>query len=130
MRSDTRPPGTGVSPGPAENSMIWLLEDDDNIRKLLRFSLERERYPVREFADPSSFWEGLRSEIPELIFLDILLPEENGFHILERLRQTEETARIPVIVLTANAIEGVRDRFVLQAHLCSSLCSRAANSTW
>ena len=88
--------------------MIWLLEDDDNIRKLLRFSLERERYPVREFADPSSFWEGLRSEIPELIFLDILLPEENGFHILERLRQTEETARIPVIVLTA--MDGEYDR--------------------
>ncbi len=85
--------------------MIYLVEDDDNIRKLVSYALEKEGYGVRGFAAPKEFWEGIKEEAPELVLLDIMLPGEDGLTILRRLRGSVETEQIPVIMLTAKGSE-------------------------
>lgn len=85
--------------------MIYLVEDDDNIRKLVCYALEKEGYTVKGFSNPSCFWENLKSEIPTLILLDIMLPEEDGLSILQKLQKSEITKNIPVVMLTAKGSE-------------------------
>jgi DNA-binding response OmpR family regulator len=81
--------------------MIYLLEDDDSIRKLVIYALESQGYQARGFSLPGEFWEAMRQSIPDLVLLDIMLPQEDGLSILSRLRAGETTARLPVIMLTA-----------------------------
>lgn len=85
--------------------MIYLLEDDEAIRKLLDYTLKTQGYESKSFAFPSEFWKSLRKEKPELVLLDIMLPEEDGISVLKKLRQSSETCGIPVIMLTAKDTE-------------------------
>lgn len=85
--------------------MIYFIEDDDNIRKLVCYALEKEGYAVKGYGLPSEFWQGLKSEKPELILLDIMLPEEDGLSILEKLQADENTKNIPVVMITARGSE-------------------------
>lgn len=85
--------------------MIYVLEDDDSIRKLIVYALESQGYQAAGFPDPSAFWDALRREIPSLVLLDIMLPQEDGLCILSKLRKNEQTSRIPVIMLTAKNTE-------------------------
>ena len=85
--------------------MIYLVEDDDNIRKLVSYALNKEGFEIRGFSCPIDFWEQLNTEIPELILLDIMLPEEDGLSILGKIRENIKTAEIPVIMLTAKGSE-------------------------
>lgn len=85
--------------------MICLLEDDDNIRKLVCYALSREGYTVNGFSHPKDFWKGIKIEKPRLILLDIMLPDEDGLNILKRLQSMEDTKNIPVIMLTAKGSE-------------------------
>lgn len=81
--------------------MIYLLEDDDNIRKLINYALNSKNLKCRDFSTPSLFWEAFEKEKPELLLLDIMLPEENGITILKKIRENQETSSIPVIMTTA-----------------------------
>ncbi len=83
--------------------MIYLVEDDDNIRKLVCYALSKEGYEVKGFAYPSEFWTAFEDFRPKLIMLDIMLPEEDGLSILKKLRTNEYD--IPVIMLTAKGSE-------------------------
>ena len=85
--------------------MIYFIEDDANIRKLICYALEKEGYAVKGYGLPSEFWQGLKSEKPELILLDIMLPEEDGLSILEKLQADENTKNIPVVMITARGSE-------------------------
>lgn len=85
--------------------MIYLLEDDDNIRKLVVYALETQGFKATGFATPHEFFDAMAVELPELLLLDIMLPEMDGMTILQQLRHTEKTARIPVIMLTAKNTE-------------------------
>lgn len=85
--------------------MIYFIEDDANIRKLVCYALEKEGYSVKGYGLPSEFWQGLKSEKPELILLDIMLPEEDGLSILEKLQADENTKNIPVVMITARGSE-------------------------
>ncbi len=85
--------------------MIYMLEDDDNIRKLVSYALGREDYDVRGFDTPRRFWDALGAAAPELVLLDIMLPGEDGLSILKKLRENPSTADIPVIMLTAKGSE-------------------------
>lgn len=85
--------------------MIYLLEDDDNIRKLVCYALEKEGYSVKGFEKPCGFWEEIKQELPQLILLDIMLPDEDGLSILQKLQNAEKTKNIPVIMLTAKDSE-------------------------
>lgn len=84
--------------------MIYLLEDDDSIRKLVDYTLKSQNYQTESFALPSEFWKAMVKK-PDLILLDIMLPEEDGISILKKLRENKETAGIPVIMLTAKDSE-------------------------
>ena len=85
--------------------MIYLLEDDDSIRKLVVCTLESQGYKAEGFARPSAFWRAVETCTPELVLLDIMLPEEDGLSILRRLRASGSTKNIPVIMLTAKNTE-------------------------
>lgn len=85
--------------------MIYLLEDDDSIRKLVIYGLESQGYEAQGFELPSKFWKAMTRQQPELILLDIMLPEEDGLSILKRLRSASATKKIPVIMLTAKNTE-------------------------
>lgn len=85
--------------------MICLVEDDDNIRKLVSYALSKEGFEVQGYSAPKEFWEGLDAGLPELILLDIMLPEEDGLSILGKLKKRAETEHIPVIMLTAKGSE-------------------------
>ncbi len=85
--------------------MIYLLEDDDGIRELLVYTLNSQGMPAQGFARPSLFWSALNQSLPELILLDIMLPEEDGFSVLKRLRSAPATSSIPIMMLTAKGTE-------------------------
>jgi two-component system alkaline phosphatase synthesis response regulator PhoP len=85
--------------------MIYLLEDDDNIRNFVLYALNNSGLPARGFEHPSLFWEAVRQQIPRLVLLDIMLPDEDGLQILKKLREKTETKKLPVIMLTAKGTE-------------------------
>ncbi len=85
--------------------MICIIEDDDNIRKLVCYALSKEGYEIKGFDKPSEFWEELNKNIPELILLDIMLPEQDGLSILKNLRENKKYEDISVIMLTAKTSE-------------------------
>ena len=85
--------------------MIYVLEDDDSIRKLVVYALESQGYQAEGFPAPSDFWEALKQSLPELVLLDIMLPQEDGLSVLSKLRKAEQTAKLPVIMLTAKNTE-------------------------
>ena len=84
--------------------MIYLLEDDDSIRDLVMYTLSTQGMEVQGFDRPSKFWEAM-AELPSLVLLDIMLPEEDGVSVLKKLRSAPRTARLPVIMLTAKSTE-------------------------
>lgn len=85
--------------------MIYLLEDDGSIRKLVEYALNSSGLETRGFERPSDFWRELDRTMPGLVILDIMLPEEDGLEILGKLRARADTARLPVIMLTARGTE-------------------------
>ena len=85
--------------------MIYLLEDDGSIRNFIVYALNNMNLEARGFERPSEFWEAMREELPRLVLLDIMLPEQDGLEILKLLREKQETARLPIILLTAKGTE-------------------------
>ena len=85
--------------------MIYVLEDDENIRELIIYTLNGQNMQARGFGLPSEFWKAIQEKTPSLVLLDIMLPEEDGFSILQKLRAAPATRRLPVIMLTAKGSE-------------------------
>lgn len=85
--------------------MIYLVEDDNAIRELVTYTLNSTGLQSRGFADSAGFWEALKTEMPSLIMLDIMLPGEDGLAILRKLRADPRTETIPVMMLTAKGTE-------------------------
>ena len=85
--------------------MIYFVEDDSNIRELVVYTLNSTGFEATGFARPSEFWQAIKKEVPALVLLDIMLPEEDGLSILKKLRSDSDTACVPVIILTAKADE-------------------------
>lgn len=85
--------------------MIYLLEDDDSIRKLVIYTLGSQGFEARGFERPSLFWQAVESAVPELVLLDIMLPEEDGLAVLKKLRCRGDMGAVPVIMLTAKDSE-------------------------
>ena len=81
--------------------MIYFLEDDNNIRNFVIYALNNTGLSATGFGTPSEFWEAMKTEKPELLLLDIMLPEEDGISILKKLRSKSDTKDLPVIMLTA-----------------------------
>ncbi|MCI7657378.1 response regulator transcription factor [Anaerotignum sp.] len=85
--------------------MIYLVEDDNSIRELVAYTFNTAGLEAEGFDRPSLFWEALEKRKPDLVLLDIMLPEEDGIQILQKLRQREDTKKLPVIMLTAKGSE-------------------------
>ena len=85
--------------------MIYLLEDDANIRNLVEYALASSGLEAQGFERPSAFWKALDRAVPQLLLLDIMLPEEDGLEVLKKLRARRGTERLPVILLTAKGTE-------------------------
>ena len=85
--------------------MIYILEDDARIRKLVVYTLNSQGMEAEGFERPSSFWRALEERQPDLVLLDIMLPEEDGLQVLKRLRADSNTRRLPVLMLTAKSTE-------------------------
>lgn len=88
-----------------DNRMIYLVEDDESIRELLVYTLNGQGLVAEGFAYPSDFWHAMEKKIPDLVLLDIMLPEEDGLEILQKLRKKKETKNIPIAMLTAKGSE-------------------------
>ena len=85
--------------------MIFFFEDDDSIRILVEYALNAQNMECKGFAFPSDFWSEIGNTNPNLILLDIMLPEEDGIAVLKKLKAKEATRHIPVIMLTAKTTE-------------------------
>ena len=85
--------------------MIYCVEDDDNIRELVIYTLETTGLKARGFADGSAFMEALAFDTPELILLDIMLHGDDGLELLKKLKSSSKTKNIPVIMVTAKGSE-------------------------
>ena len=85
--------------------MIFYVEDDDNIRELVVYTLTQMALPCRGFADGKEFRAALEQETSQLVLMDIMLPGEDGLSLLKYLRSQSRTAEVPVIMLTAKGTE-------------------------
>jgi len=83
---------------------IFAVEDDAAIQEVYMYSLEND-FECRCFGDAKSFYDALEHEIPDLILIDVMLPDEDGFSILSRLKAQKSTAHIPVIMASAKGEE-------------------------
>lgn len=85
--------------------MIWCVDDDSTIRDIEVYTLTQTGFEAKGFADGVSVLEALKSEIPELIVLDIMLPGKDGVEVLKEIRSNPKTRQIPVIMATAKGTE-------------------------
>lgn len=85
--------------------MIFCVEDDQSIRDLMIYALNSAGFEAKGFADGSSFFETLKTDMPQLVMLDIMLPGEDGISILKQLRSNTATEHLPVIMATAKGTE-------------------------
>lgn len=85
--------------------MIYIVEDDDNIRELETYALKNSGYEVMEFYDGTNLIEQCMQRRPSLIILDIMLPEVNGITLLNQIRSDDKLKDIPVIFISAKASE-------------------------
>ena len=85
--------------------MIYIVEDDAAIRELEQYALQSSGYEVQSFETSEPFWQAMRTAEPELVILDVMLPGEDGFSILKKLRNTPALRRLPIIMVTAKSSE-------------------------
>ena len=85
--------------------MIYLVEDDESIRELVVYTLNSQGLEAEGFELPSAFWKAVEKKIPDMVLLDIMLPEEDGLEILKKLRKRSDTRQLPIAMLTAKGSE-------------------------
>lgn len=86
-------------------SLVYCLEDDDGIRELILCALKSGGYDALGFSTANEFKAQIKDKIPDIVLLDIMVPDEDGFRVLKNLKKNESTADIPVIMLTAKSNE-------------------------
>ena len=86
-------------------ALIYIVEDDTNIREIESFALKNSGYQVNDFPNAKGFYDALKDRKPDLVLLDVMLPDEDGLEILSKLQKNPETKRLPVIMVTAKTTE-------------------------
>ena len=85
--------------------LIYVVEDDKNICEIESYALKNSGYDVEEFGCATDFYKRLKVRIPDLVLLDIMLPDEDGLSIVQKLRGEKETKELPIILVTAKSSE-------------------------
>lgn len=86
-------------------ALIYVVEDDKSIQEIETFALTNVGYRVEGFASAGEFYEALEQELPDLILLDVMLPDEDGLSIVKKMRARQDTLTIPIIMVTAKTTE-------------------------
>lgn len=86
-------------------SLIYIVEDDKNILEIESFALKNSGYDIRGFALAKDFYQAMEEFLPDLILMDIMLPDEDGLNILLKLRNNPTTRKLPIILVTAKTSE-------------------------
>lgn len=86
-------------------ALIYIVEDDKNILEIESFALKNSGYDIRGFSNAKDFYLALNDFLPDLILLDIMLPDEDGLSILQKLRSGKKTKALPIIMVTAKTTE-------------------------
>lgn len=85
--------------------LIYIVEDDDNIREIEKFALKNNGHIICDFADTQSFFKKLGEKLPDLAVVDVMLPDKDGYEIVEKLRSDPKTKKLPIIMVTAKTTE-------------------------
>lgn len=86
-------------------SLIYIVEDDENIREIETFALKNSGYTVASFESAKNFYKKISEKVPDLVMLDIMLPDEDGLEIIRKLRNMQSTKKVPIIMVTAKGTE-------------------------
>lgn len=86
-------------------ALVYIVEDDTSIREIEEIALKNSNYTVQSFDRASTFYKRLEEIVPDLILLDIMLPDEDGYEIVKKIRSDFKTMKIPVIMVTAKSTE-------------------------
>lgn len=86
-------------------ALIYVVEDDKNIQEIETFALQNMGYKVAGFTTGGEFYNALQQQLPDLVLLDVMLPDEDGLSIVKKLRSREDTVLIPIIMVTAKTSE-------------------------
>ena len=86
-------------------ALIYVVEDDKNIQEIETFALSGSGFETVGFDDAAQFYEALENVLPDLILLDVMLPDEDGISIVKKIREREDTSRIPILMVTAKCCE-------------------------
>ena len=84
---------------------IYIVEDDTNIQEIEAIALKNSGHNVEQFEDAKHFYKKIEEKLPDLAILDIMLPDENGYEIVKKLRKNPATKKLPVIMVTAKTSE-------------------------
>lgn len=86
-------------------ALIYIVEDDKNIQEIEMFALKNIDYAVEGFECARDFYKRLYEKLPDLVLLDVMLPDEDGLEIVKKLRKRPDTMRVPIIMVTAKTTE-------------------------
>ena len=86
-------------------ALIYIVEDDESIREIETIALKNSGHEVCAFENASSFYRKLSDILPDLLVLDVMLPDSDGNSIVKKLRSMAETAKLPIIMVTAKTAE-------------------------
>ena len=86
-------------------ALIYIVEDDESIREIETIALKNSNYIVSAFENAKEFYKKLDELVPDLILLDVMLPDESGYDIVRKLRKRPVTQEIPIIMVTAKTTE-------------------------
>ena len=86
-------------------ALIYIVEDDESIREIETIALKNRNYIVSAFENAKEFYKKLDELVPDLILLDVMLPDESGYDIVRKLRKRPATQDIPIIMVTAKTTE-------------------------
>ncbi len=86
-------------------SRIYCVEDDESIRDLISYAVKSSGIDIISFENAAGFEEALKAGLPDMVLLDIMLPDKDGIQLLKELRADEPTKNIPVIIITAKDLE-------------------------
>lgn len=86
-------------------AIIYIVEDDDNIREIEKFALKNSGHIIFDFPNAQSFFKKVNEKQPNLAIIDVMLPDNDGYEIVRKLRNDSKTKKIPIIIVTAKTTE-------------------------